>query len=210
MDAQQPQLRNGPDHLVHKPEWPEARERYRALWAGEIVDRACIAVTAVTGDYDLPPKPESPEALHTDIDYALGLAEGRQKNVYFGGEAIPFSGSSLLGYAAFGGRPEFREPTIWIHPAIDDYDDPYRFDPDNPWCRRYIEVVHRLVADGYGQGTYMVGASGTMAPLDVLNTLRGTGSLCLRQVDPRYLFIRTSASSVEAADQLLERARRRT
>ena len=169
--------RTGPDHLAYKEDWPEARERFLALWAGEIVDRACISVTAPRGQQRPVPEPASWEAKYTDVDYIIAKTNAELSNTYFGGEAIP-CGSNFLGYAAYGGEPEFREETIWVHPVIRDWAEPYRFDPNNRWCRRFIEIIQALVEDGNGNCKYLADLGGIHSPLDGVMFLRGAQNLC--------------------------------
>lgn len=140
--------RAGPDHLTYKDDWPEARERYEALWSGEIMDRACISVTAPRDDQRPVPSPETWEEYYTDIEYVVKKTNVQLANTYYGGEAFP-RGSSFLGYAAYGGEPTFDENTIWVEPSIRDWETPYRFDRDNRWCRRFIEIYRALIEDGH-------------------------------------------------------------
>jgi hypothetical protein len=168
----------GPEHLAYKPDWPEARERFLALWEGEIVDRACISVTAPRDQQRPVPEPASWEAKYTDIDFIIAQTNARLSNTYFAGEAIP-TGSNFLGYAAYGGEPEFREETIWVHPVIQDWTEPYCFDPENRWCRRFIEIIQALICDGHKPCKYLVDTGGMHTPMDGLLFLRGSQGLCL-------------------------------
>lgn len=169
--------RMGPDRLMYKEDWPEARERYRALWAGEIIDRACISVTAPREDRRAVPSAATWEEYYTDIDYVLAKTNAQLPNTYYGGEAIP-TGSSFLGYVGFGGEPVFVEETIWIKPTIRNWDTPYRFDPDNRWCRRFIEIYWALIEDGHVAGKYLVDTGGCHNPLDIIMKMRGSEELC--------------------------------
>ena len=127
------------DELVYKPDWPQARQRFLAFWEHEIVDRACVSVTARREEWVPAPQASDPEAKFTDIDYWLAFLNATFRNTYYAGEAIPALGSSL-GFAVFGGEPQFREDTIWIDPIIDDWDSfSYRLVPGNKWCQRFLE-----------------------------------------------------------------------
>lgn len=64
--------------MLYKPDWEEAQERYRAWWAGEVLDRCAMAVTAPRADApDQPPPspPATPLARWTDLDYAADWNE---------------------------------------------------------------------------------------------------------------------------------------
>ena len=63
--------------LLYKEDWPEAQERLKAWWKGEIIDRVCIQVTAprkkpIRQIKPLPLPPEIAE-LETDHWYARAL-----------------------------------------------------------------------------------------------------------------------------------------
>ena len=180
--TQSGQTRMGPDHLLYKENWPAAKERFLALWAGEITDRACISVTAPRGEQHPVPEPTNWEVKYADIDYVIARTNVELSNTYFGGEAVP-SGGTSLGYAAYGGEPVFDENTIWVRPGIHDWETPYRFDPDNRWCQRFIELVWAMTEDGNAHCKYLVDTGGIHGPLDGLLFLRGSQNLCMDLVE---------------------------
>ena len=167
--------------LLYKPDWPEARERFLAFWEHEIIDRACIAVT--TGNDRRVPLPQAadPESKFADIDYWIAYLNAVYQNTHYGGEAIPSMGSSL-GFAVFGGEPEFREDTIWIDPIIDDWDSfSYSFNPHNKWCQHFLKLKRREYEDS--RGKYIPALEGTLWPTEMINLFRGAGNLCLDLFD---------------------------
>ena len=177
------QERTGPDHLLYKDDWPEAKKRFLALWSGEIVDRACLAVTAPNHEQRRVPTPANWQAKYTDIDYVIEATNIQMANTYFAGEAIPVA-STFLGYAAYGGEAVFDERTIWVHPSISDWETPYVFDPENRWCRRFIEITQALIKDGQqGQCKYLLDPGGIHPPLDALMILRGSQNLCIDLIE---------------------------
>ena len=169
--------------LEYKENWSEARERYLAFWEHEIIDRACIAVTAPRENQVPVPEAPSAELVLTDIDYRLPAMNAHFRNVYYGGESIPALGC-VLGYAVFGGKPRFvnyKPPlwhTIWIDPVIRDWErDAYDFDPHNKWCQRSLEMTRREYEDSPGK--YLVALEGAMTPTDELSLLRGPSELAM-------------------------------
>ena len=172
--------------LRYKENWPEARERYVAFWEHEIIDRACIAVTAPR-EQPVPLPGADAETEMTGIDLHLARLNAYFHNTYFGGEAIPARGS-VLGYAVFGGEPQFVKiegsllNTIWIDPIIEDWDhDSYHFDPQNKWCQRFLELKRREYADS--RGKYLPALEGTLWPTEMVSLFRGHCQLCLDLVD---------------------------
>ena len=168
--------------LEYKDNWPEARERYLAFWEHEIIDRACIAVTAPR-EKQVPMPESDAETEISDIDTHLARLNAHFRSRYYGGEAIPATGS-ILGYAVFGGEPEFQKVegsllnTIWIDPIIEDWDrDSYQFDPQNKWCQRFLELKRREYEDS--RGKYLPALEGTLWPTEMLSLFRGYENLCL-------------------------------
>jgi 5-methyltetrahydrofolate--homocysteine methyltransferase len=173
--------------LLFKEDWPRARERFLAFWEREIVDRACIAVTAPQKEQISVPEGQSAEEQIVDPEIHLARFEAFFQNTYWGGEALPAI-DSILGQAALGGKPIFQAladnilGTIWIEPTIEDWDrTPYNFDPDNPWCRKYIEFKRKEFEAA--RGKYLVALEGLLWPADMLSLLRGPQRLCMDLID---------------------------
>jgi len=167
--------------LLYKEDWPQVSERYRAFWEHDIIDRACIAVTAPRPRQVPMPAPQSTsdEYLMADIDYYLARKEAVYRNTYFGGEALP-ARTSVVGYAVFGGQPVFdvSADTLWFDPIISDWErTPYHFDPQNKWCQHFLEMKRREYAAGHGK--WLTGLDGTLWPTDMLSVLRGAQNLLM-------------------------------
>ena len=92
--------------LEYKEDWPQAYQRLLAFWEHEIIDRVCVSVTAPREEQV--PVPSSPDAETeiADIDFWLSRLNATFRNTFYGGEAIPQRGS-IVGYAVFGGEPQF-------------------------------------------------------------------------------------------------------
>ena len=57
--------------LLYKPDWQEVKQRYTAWWNREKMDRCLAQVRAPRDnapDEDPPQRPETPEAMWTDLD----------------------------------------------------------------------------------------------------------------------------------------------
>ncbi len=175
--------------LRYKENWAEARERMAAFWDHEIVDRACVSVGAPREQRVLLPESEDIEFQQTDPDLHQARLHAEFGNRYFGGEGLPISGTHL-GYAVFGGEPGFaRGPSgygitdyVFVEPVAGDWErTPYRFDRDSKWCRRFLEITRREIAESPGQ--YLTTLGAVLPPTDVLGLLRGYGPLCLDMYD---------------------------
>ena len=160
--------------LAYKHNWPETRERMNAYWAGEIIDRPCIAVTAPRQ----PARPLAPapdyKTLWADPDYVAELYDVQHEATYFGGEAMP--GTSLMvGYCFGYGAPlRYSEQTVWQDPIIHDWADPPSLElrEDEPQWRMVQSVVRRCAE--VSAGKWMTGWPNIHQPNDHLSLLRGT------------------------------------
>jgi len=179
----------GPDCLLYKENWSEARERYRAFWQHEVVDRVCIGVSVPRENQTL--LPESPDIVEQQVGLPLHIERLNVEfqNTYFGGEALPISGTHL-GYAAFGGKPVFGRGAsgpritdwVWVEPVIEDWErTPWRFDPHAEWTARFLAVAEAEIKDSRGKYLPCLGA--VLPPTDVLSLLRGAGPLCMDLID---------------------------
>jgi hypothetical protein len=177
---------------VHfKEDWDEARTRFEAFWAGEIVDRCCIGVTAPRRG--APPAPPDVPAPGADVqawwmDPAITLDRHLQRfaGTFYGGEAFPVTeinlGASIMA-AFFGSPPEFRPETVWYPRIIDDWNtDRLAFDPaTNPYYRMIVDNTRYYVQEC--RERYFVGHAELGTAMDVLSLLRGMQDLCYDMVD---------------------------
>ena len=177
--------RNDVEPLEYKQNWPEARERFLAFWEHEIIDRACVWVTAPRQERVLLPESPDIEAQQTDLDLHQARLHAEFRNRYYGGEALPVSGTHL-GYAVFGGKPRFeRGPSgygitdyVFVHPVIEDWErTPYHFDRQSKWCQRFLAITRRECEES--QGKYLATLGAVLPPTDTLGLLRGYGPLCM-------------------------------
>ena len=169
--------------LKYKPDWPEARQRHQAFWEREIVDRVCLAIRAPQDEQVPMPVAETYEAAVTDIDYHLSVQRALLNNTYYGGDALPGI-DTKVGWLAFGGEPIF------------------------------MEEVDTLPGLEFTPGAAAWATVGTLAFLDLYKRIQQAGKCAviharydeveplLQELDPRGIFIHTSAPSVEAADTL--------
>lgn len=174
--------------MEFKEDWEEAKRRFEAWWAGEVIDRVAIQVTAPREGAirkDVPPPP-SLEARWTDVDYVLACAEERFRTTHFGGEAFPCFWPNLGPdvFAAYLGCPlKFAESTTWAAPIINDWEAAasLQFDRNNRWWRLTLQLTEAAVQAS--RGRYFVGLTDLHGGMDALAALRGQQPLCLDIVD---------------------------
>jgi len=176
--------------VKYKPDWPEAAERWAALWEGRFKDRPCMVVTAPSGSAPVPTPttpPPSPEAYWLDPACVLPRVRATLEGTCWAGEAIP-SYLLLAGWVtmASGSTPRFPpgRDTIWFDEIEVDWERPpsFAFDPDDPWLRRY-QALHRAVAEAAGRDGFLVGSVCALPGNDMLSMLLGTQRFLENLVD---------------------------
>ncbi|MHB9022768.1 MAG: uroporphyrinogen decarboxylase/cobalamine-independent methonine synthase family protein [Armatimonadota bacterium] len=178
--------------LAYKPDWEEAQERYRAWWAGEVLDRCAISVIAprdTVPDVPLPPLPATPFERWTDLNYAAAVNDYHMRRTFYGGEGFPVWTVGYPGHTAipaFLGCPtELDFATGWWHPIVtgDGLDDVLhlRIDPEGAWWQFTLKALERAVRESEGRCIPSIGAFGGCG--DTLAALRGTDRLLFDVLD---------------------------
>ena len=178
--------------LLYKPDFEEARERWRVFWAGEIMDRPCTRVVAPREGVELP---QCPSGLHVSAKDYRSVAERFDlwtSALYFGGEAIPaflpnfgpdqfaaFFGSEL------GYNPESGD-TSWAEPCIEDWSfTDHCFDAPNVrrggWWSQILEFMR--AATEFGEGRFLTSVPDLHSNIDCLSAMRGPQRLCENLMD---------------------------
>jgi len=172
------------DYLLYKRDLPNVKERFRAFWEREIIDRVCISVTAPAEKQAPLPQPADeteyplPWLANTNPDYVVRLYNATMSNTYYGGEALPVANApgNLL-YAGWGGKATLANGNVWVDPDIHNCEDweGYRFDQDNQFVQDVLRITAALAEDAPGK--YMVGFPGVFGPLDAMSMIRGMEDL---------------------------------
>lgn len=191
-----------PDTLALKPDLPEAARRWEAFYAGELVDRPVVCVTAPREGREQPPpqwryRPRVFGELDAVIDHALMTAEA----TVFAGEAIPtfalsfgpdevgcFCGAELTWEDESG-------DTNWARPFVTDWekDLPLRLQPKNPLWQRMLRF-HRLAAERL-KGKMVLSPLDLHTNMDLLMSVRGSEKLCMDLIDCPELIDRAMADA---------------
>ncbi len=78
--------------LLHKEDWEATKERFKAWWAHEALERCALAVRAPRKDAPggpPPSAPSDPENKWTNLGYWARLRDWEFRRTFYGGEAFP-------------------------------------------------------------------------------------------------------------------------
>ena len=160
---------------INTPHWADAQERWRAFWAGELLDRPPVLI--IVERPDAPPAPEEPadhQLRWCDADYLIRRGEARVAAHTYLGEALPVAEPLMAAWCpVYGGTVRYLPDTIWIDPAAADW----ATAPD--WTAAWEDEGWRLLTNIYGQiveaaaRRCMVGLPPLLTPNDLLSMLRG-------------------------------------
>ncbi len=178
-----------PCSLAFKPDLEEAARRWEAFYAGEIIDRPLVCVTAPRQDQQQPAASTYYDRVFGNLDQVIerGLALGAA--TYWGGDAIPnywlTFGPDEIGVfcgAEFGWKGDSGD-TNWSKPFVEDWNDvlPIAIQPDNPLWIRMLDF-YRLAARRMG-GKMVLAAPDLHSNMDLLASIRGPQALCIDLIE---------------------------
>lgn len=181
--------------LLYKPDWDEAKARYRAWWNREYFGRCGLAVTAPRAS--APDRPAPPPATTIaeqwyDLDRIAARIDHQMSRTFYGGEALPIWTPGYPGIASLptilGCRCQLDLHTGWWDPVLTDPDgfdiDPLVLDETHEAYRYAMAVLERAAAEAPGRSIPSIGAFGGCG--DTLAALRGTEQLlidCIERPD---------------------------
>ncbi len=167
--------------MQYKTNWPEAQERWRALWERRCLDRPCMTVTTPNGVPREWPRPESGEQLWLDPDFFTRSLRVEFKTTYYGGESFPSRFIQACWVInTYGATPHFPMDTIWFEPRAVDWDAPPSFviDWDSPWFKK-VFAMYDAVLNEAGYDNFLAGGMGSMPAGDMLTFVLGTEQVLL-------------------------------
>lgn len=172
--------------MIFKEDLEEAKERMKAWWDHEIVDRPVIS-------YAIPQSGENGKALlalsgfdfylgkhHDDIDMCLDRIENNSDGIIFGGENIPTFfpnyGAGVMA-AVLGIEPEYKSGTVWFHKKTDLKDivsvlEDAKLNNNNEWYVR-LKRITEIAAKRGAKGNYCVAMTDLGGILDILVSFLG-------------------------------------
>ncbi|MHB0999683.1 MAG: hypothetical protein ACYC27_10605 [Armatimonadota bacterium] len=173
--------------LLYKPDFAEAQQRMKAFWAGEMIDRPVVSITAPK-EGKVPPPITHITAPDFDFEGAARRFDEWASCVFFGGEAMPVFRPDFGPdqFSAFiGAKMELTEDamTSWVHPFVEDWSqvEQFKIDPDNFWWKSVLDLT-RAAAE-IGDGKYIIRTLDMHTNLDCLSAIRGAARLCMDLYD---------------------------
>ncbi len=172
-----------------KPDLAEAEKRWQAYYAGELIDRPPVVITAPRTGYSLPPPINYHEKVFGDVDAVIEHGLAIAESTFWGGEAVPSFYPSIGPdeIAVFCGAELRWSPdspdTNWSVPLVEDWaeDLPFGLIADHPLFQRQLEL-YRRAAEQFN-GRVLLVAPDLHTNMDLLAALRGPQRLCLDLVD---------------------------
>ena len=173
--------------LEYKADSERVLEYWRAYWAGEIIDRPVVCISAPKAP-SAPPIPKYMDGIAGDFVDAANRYDNYAKGACFMGEMIPFMPISFGPdqFALFmGGEFTYAEETetSWIHPYVRNWQNiDFALDTKNgSYYERMLEYIR--TARREGEGKFLVSMLDIHSNLDCLAAMRGPQSLCLDLYD---------------------------
>jgi hypothetical protein len=178
---------------IYKEDINESKERLKAWWDHELVDRPCFSYWTPKPGESIPVDVDLYEYFDPwylaqnwdNIDACIKDFETTCKYLHFGGEGIPrlflnYGAGALV--AAMGIEPRFLSQTVWFEreTAIDEVVnllESVKLDNNNPWYQRYLKITE--IAAKHARTNYNIGLIDIGAPLDMLNFFLGPKNLIL-------------------------------
>jgi hypothetical protein len=162
----------------------EAKKRVNAWWAGEIVDRPPIILTAPSRTYKSYEGPDTDELDEwwTNPDFVVPRLKHELLNTAWLGEAfpmvMPLSYRMVAVTCQYLGAPNqyVDKASTWSDHIIDDWStrEPFRFDPENIWWKKtmtLMDAVIKMIKEDELKA--YIGGPDLNGPSEVLAGLRG-------------------------------------
>jgi len=178
-----------PVPLEFKPDIEETAKRWNAFYAGEIIDRPIICVTAPREDVQGGRGSNYYDRTYGDMDSIIEGAIQSARATYYGGESVP---SFWLSFgpdevAVFTGS-EFKwskdsGDTNWSVPYIDDWEKalPITIKEDHPLWQRMLEFYRRAAEKTAGK--MLLTHIDLHTNMDIFAAIRGPQKLCTDLLD---------------------------
>ena len=179
-----------PKPLSLKPDLAEANRRWQAFYAGDLIDRPVVSVTAPADDHhEIPQRVGYHDKVFGDLDDVIDRAIAAAQATYWGGEAVPtffpsFGCDEIAVFCGAGFRWSDDSPdTNWSTPFVQDWDDalPLRIQENHPLWQRLLTLCRR--ASERMAGTMLLTPLDLHTNLDLLAAVRGPQRLCLDLAD---------------------------
>ncbi len=172
-----------------KPDAAEAARRWQAYYAGELIDRPPVCVTAPRDGRSQPVPLTYYDKVFGDLEEVIARGLDIAASTFWGGEAFPSFYPSLGPdeIAAYCGGELRWNPaspdTNWSAPFVEDWAQalPLGLQEEHPLWQRLL-ALYRAAAEAY-QGRILLVAPDLHTNMDLLAAARGPQRLCLDLLD---------------------------
>ncbi len=190
-----------PYPLEFKPDLEEAAKRWDAYYAGDIIDRPVVCVTAPKEGIKGARGSDYYERVYGDMDDIIDRAIQSARATYYGGEAVPAFNISFGPdeIAVFTGAELKFSPdsqgTNWSVPYVEDWEKelPITLKEDHPLWLRILEF-YRKAAEKMA-GKMLLVPLDLHTNMDLLAPIRGPQRLCIDTVDQPEMIDRAMADA---------------
>ena len=162
--------------MKYRDDWPEARDRWQALWEHRYIKRPCLCIQAPRAKRREFPAPVSGEQKWLDPDYNVRAMLATFESTWYGGESIP-SYLLMAGWIVntYGATPNFPLETIWFESIAVDWKQPptFAFDFESPWFQKVV-ALHQAVLAAAGREDFLVGSPCLLPGNDLLPLIIGS------------------------------------
>lgn len=175
-----------PAPLAFKPNLADAARRWDAYYAGDLIDRPVICVTAPKPGMERRPGADYRERVFGDMDDQIDRALHNAAATHYGGEAMPAMrlsfGPDELGVfcGAELGWDDASGDTNWAIPTVEEWG-PVALNQRHPLYLRMLEFYRRAAAKTAGK--MLLGEPDMHSNMDLLMSLRGSQRLCEDLID---------------------------
>ena len=179
------QNKRKPAPLAFKPDLEEAASRWDAFYAGEIIDRPVVCVTAPREGLKGARGSDYHERAFGDMDDIIERAIVSAEARFYGGEAIPafqlsFGPDEIAAFAGAGLRwCDYSGNTNWSVPSVEDWEQalPLGIQAGNSLWQRMLEFYRRAVDRMAGK--MLLNPLDLHTNMDLLAAMRGPQRLCM-------------------------------
>jgi len=206
-------MNTAPAPLSLKPDLEDAVRRWDAYFAGAIIDRPLVCVTAPQPNMPTAPWSGYRDRVFGDIDDIVDRAFTNAQATYYGGEAIPaiwlsfgpdeisaFCGAELAWSEGSG-------DTNWSVPFVERWEDalPLRIDGSDPLWQRMLRLYEAAAERLAGHALLCMPDLHTN--MDLLAAVRGPERLCTDLIDQPEMIDRAMADTIVVFRQVWDAAR---
>ena len=179
---------------IYKEDINEAKERLKAWWDHEIIDRPCIAYyyflpglknLKIEDLFEYFGQPWYLAQNWDNIDVYMNKCSEIFKNLMFGAEAIPRFfpnyGPGIMA-SVFGVEPKFQSKTVWFHKATSVEEivpllESVKLNQDNPWYTRLLRITEYIAKNASNE--YSVSVTDLGGVIDILSSFLGPTKIIL-------------------------------